>query len=84
MARGEAKRELAALHDEIDRETATIERTLGGVRITGVVGNTERTPLDECAHVYKGLDEVLAVLEGEGIAGVAHRLYPVANIKGTD
>ena len=84
MARGEAKRELAALHDDIDREMATITRTLGGVSITGVVGNTERTPLDECAHVYKSLDEVLAVLEAEGIARVAHRLYPVANIKGTD
>jgi tRNA-splicing ligase RtcB len=84
LARGEAKRELAAIHDEIDREMATIERTLGGVKITGVVGNTERTPLDECGHVYKRLDEVLAVLEGEGIARVEHRLYPVANIKGTD
>jgi tRNA-splicing ligase RtcB (3'-phosphate/5'-hydroxy nucleic acid ligase) len=84
MARGEAKRELAALHDDIDREMASIERNLGGVIITGVVGNTARTPLDECAHVYKSLDEVLAVLEGEGIARVAHRLYPVANIKGTD
>jgi tRNA-splicing ligase RtcB len=41
-------------------------------------------PLDECAHVYKDLDEVLAVLEAEGIARVAHRLYPVANIKGAD
>jgi hypothetical protein len=30
------------------------------------------------------LDEVLAVLEAEGIARVAHRLYPVANIKGAD
>jgi hypothetical protein len=27
---------------------------------------------------------VLRVLEDEGIAEVAHRLYPVANIKGTD
>jgi len=27
---------------------------------------------------------VLAVLEAEGIARIAHRLYPVANIKGTD
>jgi hypothetical protein len=34
--------------------------------------------------VYKDLDEVLAVLEGEGIARVANRLYPVANIKGAD
>jgi tRNA-splicing ligase RtcB len=84
MARGEAKRELAAMHDKIDREMATIERTLGGVTIRGVVGNTPRTPLDECAHVYKKLDEVLTVLESEGIARVDHRLYPVANIKGTD
>jgi hypothetical protein len=28
--------------------------------------------------------EVVAVLEAEGIARVAHRLYPAANIKGTD
>jgi len=84
LARGEARRRLAVRHDEIDREMATVERTLGGVAVRGVVGNTERTPLDECAHVYKSLDEVLAVLEGEGIARVAHRLYPVANIKGTD
>jgi RNA-splicing ligase RtcB len=34
--------------------------------------------------VYKDLDAVLAVLESEGIARVARRLYPVANIKGTD
>jgi tRNA-splicing ligase RtcB len=84
MARGAAKRTLAAHQDEIDREMATIERTLGGVTVTGIVGNTERTPLDECARVYKSLDDVLGVLEGEGIARVAHRLYPVANIKGTD
>jgi tRNA-splicing ligase RtcB len=48
------------------------------------VGNHTHVPLDECAHVYKDLDEVLAVLEAEGIARVAHRLYPVANIKGAD
>ncbi len=84
MARGEAKRKLGPRQDAIDREMATIERTLGGVAITGIVGNTERTPLDECGHVYKDLDEVLGVLEAEGIARVAHRLYPVANIKGTD
>jgi tRNA-splicing ligase RtcB len=84
MARGAARRELGRLHDEIDHEMASVERTLGGVRIRGVVGNTDRTPLDECARVYKNLDEVLSVLEGEGIARVAHRLYPVANIKGTD
>jgi tRNA-splicing ligase RtcB len=84
LGRAEAKRQLTALHDEIDQEMRTIKRTLGGVEITGIVGNTKRTPLDECGHVYKKLDDVLAVLETEGIARVAQRLYPVANIKGTD
>lgn len=84
MARGKAKRELAAIHDDIDNEMREVTRTLGGVEVTGIVGNTARTPLDECGHVYKDLDEVLRVLESEGIARVANRLYPVANIKGTD
>jgi tRNA-splicing ligase RtcB (3'-phosphate/5'-hydroxy nucleic acid ligase) len=84
MARGQAKRELAPLQGDIDREMRTITRTLGGVQIHGIVGNTEHTPLDECGHVYKNLDAVLRVLEGAGIARVAQRLYPVANIKGTD
>jgi len=43
-----------------------------------------QTPLDECGHVYKNLDEVLGVLEAEGIARVDKRLFPVANLKGTD
>ena len=84
MGRGHARRELAPLHDEIDGEMATVTRTLGGVEITGIIGNTRRTPLDECAHVYKDLDAVISVLEREGIARLAHRLYPVANLKGTD
>lgn len=84
LARGEAKRRLAATHDEIDREMREVVRTLGGVPIKGIVGNTERTPLDECAHVYKDLDEVLGVLKTNGIARVVHRLYPVANVKGAD
>lgn len=84
IGRGEAKRELSVLHDDIDREMKTIVRSFDGVEITGIVGNTARTPLDECGHVYKDLDEVLAVLENEGIARVERRLYPVANIKGTD
>jgi len=84
MARGKAKRELADIHDDIDNEMRHIRRNLGGVEIEGIVGNTQRTPLDECGHVYKDLDEVLNVLETEGIARVAHRMYPVANIKGTD
>ncbi len=84
MARGRAKRELASMHDEIDHEMRYVKRTFGGVEIEGVVGNTRRTPLDECGHVYKDLDEVLRVLETEGIARVVNRMYPVANIKGTD
>lgn len=91
LGRGEAKRELSSMHDDIDHEMRTIERRFGadadgqgGVVIRGIVGNTERTPLDECGHVYKDLDAVLGVLEGEGIARVERRLYPVANIKGTD
>lgn len=84
LGRGAAKRQLEASHDAIDREMREVVRRLGGVEVRGIVGNTERTPLDECGHVYKDLDEVLAVLEAEGIAQVAHRLYPVANLKGTD
>lgn len=84
MARGQAKRALAPLQADIDREMRTVTRTLGGVPIRGIVGNTPRTPLDECGHVYKDLDTVLHVLEAEGIAKVARRLYPVANIKGAD
>ena len=66
--RGAAKRTLEASHDAIDREMREVERDFAGVKIRGIVGNTERTPLDECGHVYKDLDEVLAVLESEGIA----------------
>jgi tRNA-splicing ligase RtcB len=84
MGRGHAKRELAPRQDAIDAEMRHIRRTFGGVQIRGIVGNTRRTPLDECGHVYKDLDTVLGVLESEGIARVAQRLYPVANIKGTD
>ena len=84
MARGQAKRELKPRQADIDREMRSITRTFAGVPIRGIVGNTAHTPLDECGHVYKNLDEVLRVLESEGIARVAQRLYPVANIKGTD
>ncbi len=84
MARGEAKRRLESEHDAIDREMREMQRTFAGTAIRGVVGNTKRTPLDECGRVYKDLDAVLAVLEAEGIARVAHRLYPVANLKGMD
>ena len=84
LARGEAKRKLEHKQQHIDEEMATVQRVLGGVPVEGIVGNHRHVPLDECGHVYKDLDEVLAVLEAEGIARVEHRLYPVANIKGAD
>lgn len=84
LGRNEAKRQLAARHDDIDAEMRTIARTCGGVRIEGIVGNCERTPLDECGHAYKDLDAVLQVLLDEGIARLHARLYPIANIKGAD
>ena len=84
MGRGQAKRELAAIHDEIDDQMNTVKRTFDGAEIEGILSNQRRIPLDECGEVYKDLDEVLAVLEMEGIAKIGSRLWPVANIKGTD
>lgn len=84
MARGEAKRKLEHRQGSIDNEMATVRREFNGVVVEGIVGNTKKTPLDECGHVYKDLDEVLRVLEDNNIARVAHRLWPVANIKGVD
>ena len=43
MGRGQARRSLAARHDEIDREMREVRRTLGGVGIQGIVGNTARS-----------------------------------------
>jgi len=84
LGRGMAKRQLEARQDDIDSEMRDVRRTFAGVEVVGIVGNTPKTPLDECKHVYKDLDVVLNVLEEERIARVAHRMYPVANIKGTD
>ena len=84
MARGAAKRDLKHKQQHIDREMRNVKRKLGGTIIKGIVGNTKKTPLDECAHVYKNLDDVLQVLEDEGIAEIKHRMYPVANLKGMD
>jgi tRNA-splicing ligase RtcB len=84
MARNEAKRKLEHKQERIDEEMATVKRVFNGVPIEGIMSNHRHIPLDECAHVYKDLDGVLAVLEQEDIARVAHRLYPVANIKGAD
>jgi tRNA-splicing ligase RtcB len=84
LARGKAKRQLEHKQDRIDAEMRDVKRTFTGVEIEGIVGNHKHVPLDECRHVYKDLDAVLAVLEEEGIAKVAHRLYPICNIKGAD
>jgi tRNA-splicing ligase RtcB len=84
LARGEAKRRLESQQDAIDAEMRDVVRTFNGVPIEGIVGNHKHTPLDECGHVYKDLDEVLLTLEVAGIAEVKSRLYPVANLKGTD
>jgi tRNA-splicing ligase RtcB len=84
LARGKAKRQLEHKQDRIDSEMKQVRRDFGGVMVEGIVGNTKHTPLDECGDVYKDLDEVLAVLETTGIARVAHRLFPVASLKGTD
>ncbi len=84
MARGKAKRDLEYLQSDIDLEMRSIERIINGVKIKGIATNTEKTPLDECGHVYKPLDEVLSVLVQEGIAEVDVRLFPIANIKGCD
>jgi tRNA-splicing ligase RtcB (3'-phosphate/5'-hydroxy nucleic acid ligase) len=84
MARGQAKRKLEHKQLRIDDEMATVKRVFDGVPIEGILSNHRHIPLDECAHVYKDLDPVLQVLEDEGIAKVAHRLFPLANIKGAD
>ena len=84
MGRRDAKKRLSHKQEFIDNQMKSVERKLGGTMIRGIVGNTKKTPLDECSHVYKNLDEVLAVLEDEGIAEIKHRLWPVANLKGTD
>jgi tRNA-splicing ligase RtcB len=84
MGRGAAKREFRELQGMIDDEMAEVTRTLGGVEVVGIMSNHPTIPLDECAHVYKDLDQVLAVLTANGIARIDARLYPVANIKGID
>jgi len=82
--RAQAKRELEEMQDDIDEEMQTVKREFAGVEIEGIVSNTEKTPLDECTHVYKDLDTVVGILVDEGITKVARRMWPVANIKGVD
>lgn len=46
--------------------------------------NTRHTPIDESGPCYKSLEAVLATVEQAKLARVAHRLRPVAVIKGND
>lgn len=84
LARGKAKKNLEHKQDRINDEMRDVKRDFNGVQIEGIVSNHKNIPLDECKHVYKDLDAVLEVLREENIARVAHRMYPVANIKGAD
>jgi len=85
LGRGQAKREFAALQGDIDAEMNNAKVVCkDGTVVKGILMNSRQTPLDECGHVYKDLDAVLRILEGEGIAKIARRMRPVANIKGMD
>lgn len=84
LGRKEAQRQLEHKQQRIDDEMRNVQREFAGTKVEGIVSNCKHIPLDECAHVYKDLNAVLEVLEKENIAKVAHRLYPVANMKGDD
>lgn len=86
LGRAEAKRELGLLQSDINDEMRSISRVFGPekIKITGIASNCANIPLDESGHAYKDLDQVLSVLEDEGIAKIERRLYPVANLKSTD
>lgn len=72
MSRGAAKRTL---------DQTVIDQQMNDADI---LINTRNTPLDESGPCYKDLNEVLATIEMAGLAKVAHRLKPVACIKGND
>lgn len=72
MSRGKAKKTL---------DQATIDKQMNDADI---LINTRQTPIDESGPCYKDLEEVLATIEMAGLAKVAHRLRPVACIKGND
>lgn len=72
MSRGAAKRTL---------DQATIDKQMNDADI---LINTRNTPIDESGPCYKDLNQVLATIEMAGLAKVAHRLKPVACIKGND
>lgn len=72
MSRGKAKKTL---------NQALIDQQMNQA---GILINTRNTPLDESGPCYKDLNKVLKTIESAGLAKVAHRMKPVACIKGND
>lgn len=72
MSRGQAKRTL---------DQTTIDNEMNAADI---LLNTRNTPIDESGPCYKDLNTVLDTIVEAGLATVAHRLRPVACIKGND
>ena len=51
----------------------------------GIIVNTNgRVPLDEAAPAYKSSAEVVEAVLAAGLAGVEHKLWPLASLKGAD
>lgn len=84
LGRKNAERTLKNDQGDINDSMRDIIRSFNGVEIQGILGNWRKVPLDECSHCYKDLDQVLQVLVDENIATIKHRLFPIANLKGTD
>ena len=83
MGRYAAKRKFKELQGVMDNEMNDAQVICqDGTTVKGILMNSRQTPLDECAHAYKSLDEVLKVLGDEGLAKISQRMYPVANLKG--
>jgi tRNA-splicing ligase RtcB (3'-phosphate/5'-hydroxy nucleic acid ligase) len=72
LSRAAAKKQLQ--QSAIDRQMKSL----------GIVLNMRSTPIDEAGPCYKDLRQVLASVEEARLATVAHRLRPVACIKGND
>ncbi|MFT5434371.1 MAG: hypothetical protein ACI9OJ_005084 [Myxococcota bacterium] len=71
MGRGQARKDFKEIQTLVNDEMSSVTRTLGGVVVKGTMSNHPNIPVDECKHVYKDLDEVIAVLTANGIARVA-------------
>jgi tRNA-splicing ligase RtcB len=49
-----------------------------------MIHGERNVPVDESGPCYKDLEEVLRAVEGANLAKVVTRLYPIANLKGSD